>query len=464
MKNSKRIIKLFVAVLVCLLPIAVWAQTPDTLRINGILKIAKGQELKINAGTQVLFSPGASVWVEGGLSIAGEAQNPVILSSVDPKNPGAGFLINGSDPNSSVSIQHAILNHLSRAISFEPFWNRKSVSLSNIVVKNSEFNEAIIYVASPLINLSKQTIVFEIKNAHFFQNKAGVILENAGMSGITYNLDNLIFQNNTIEGNDNSLGILNINVASPYIAKNLLIGNLAFIQNTAGNKVLGLSLGGSQETIAAKGIYSLEGARPVFDNQQDARLPVLEAPLKDASTFPLPLCYFESVNHTANYILVKGKKCCTIKQVLDSNLLAIPATINVYADSITIPYTNGPAAYLLLENGMQITLPALPIIDTATATPKIKPPVVLQDTLINPTLPWTKTYEVGLMAGLAFSVGDIKHRFGIPGVFDWSKTAFVQYNKSAKVSYRFGFSRTNIGMHNVTAALPLFRSADTYGI
>jgi hypothetical protein len=332
------------------------------------------------------------------------------------------------------------------------------------VVKNSEFNEAIIYVASPLINLSKQSVDFELKNAHFFQNKAGVIIDNAGMSGITYYLDNLIFQNNTIEGNDNSLGILNINIASPYLAKNLLIGDIAFIQNTAGNKTLGLSLGGNQETIAAKGIYSLEGARPVFDNQQDARLPVLEAPLKDASTFPLPLCYFESVNHTANYILVKGKKCCTIKQVLDSNLLAIPATINVYADSIAIPYTNGHAAYLLLENGMQITLPTLPIADTSLATPIIKQPLVLQYTLVNPTKPWTKTYEVGFMAGLAFYVGDIKHRFGIPGVFDWSKTAFVQYNKSAKVSYRFGFSRTNIGMHNASAPLAIWQNASTYGL
>jgi hypothetical protein len=464
MKNSKSVIKLFVAVLVCLLPHTIWAQTADTLRINGILKIAKGQELKINAGTQVLFSPGASVWVEGGLSITGEAQNPVVFSSVDPSNPGAGFLINGSDPNSIISIQHATFNHLARAISFEPFWNRKSVSLSNLVVKNSEFNEAIIYVASPLINLSKQSVDFELKNAHFFQNKAGVIIDNAGMSGITYYLDNLIFQNNTIEGNDNSLGILNINIASPYLAKNLLIGDIAFIQNTAGNKTLGLSLGGNQETIVAKGIYSLEGTRTVFDNQQDARLPVLEAPIKDANSYPLALCYFESVNHTANYILVKGKKCCTIKQVLDSNLLALPATINVYADSIAIPYTNGHAAYLLLENGMQITLPTLPIADTALATPIIKQPLVLQDTLVNPTKPWTKTYEVGFMAGLAFYVGDIKHRFGIPGVFDWSKTAFVQYNKSAKVSYRFGFSRTNIGMHNPTAPLAIWRSADTYGL
>lgn len=464
MKNLKRIIKLFVALLVFLLPLTIWAQTADTLRINGILKIAKGQELKINAGTQVLFSPGASIWVEGGLSIAGEAQNPVVLSSVDPTNPGAGFLINGSDPNSQISIQHATFNHLSRAIGFEPFWNRKSVSLSNLVVKNSEFNEAIIYVASPLINLSKQTLVFELKNAHFFQNKAGIIIENAGMSGIAYYLDNLVFQNNTIEGNDNSLGILNINIASPYQAKNLLIGDLAFIQNTAGNKVLGLSLGGSQQTVAAKGIYSLQGARPVFDNQQDARLPALEAPIKDASAYPLALCYFESVNHNANYILVQGKKCCTIKQVLDSNLLAISATINVYADSIAIPYTNGIAAYLLLENGMQITLPALPVLDSALTTPKIKPPVVIQDTLINPTLPFTKSYEVGLMAGLAFYVGDIKHRFGIPGVYDWSKTAFFQYNKSAKVSYRFGFSRTNIGMHNVTAALPIWQSASTFGL
>jgi hypothetical protein len=113
---------------------------------------------------------------------------------------------------------------------------------------------------------------------------------------------------------------------------------------------------------------------------------------------------------------------------------------------------------------MQIKLPALPILDTATATPKIKPPVVLQDTLINPNMPWTKSYEVGLMAGLAFYVGDIKHRFGIPGVYDWSKTAFVQYNKSPKVSYRFGFSRTNIGMHNATAPLSIWQSANTYGL
>jgi hypothetical protein len=89
---------------------------------------------------------------------------------------------------------------------------------------------------------------------------------------------------------------------------------------------------------------------------------------------------------------------------------------------------------------------------------------VLQDTLVNPTKPWTKTYEVGFMAGLAFYVGDIKHRFGIPGVYDWSKTAFVQYNKSAKVSYRFGFSRTNIGMHNPTAPLAIWQSASTYGL
>jgi hypothetical protein len=465
MKHLRGFILQFGLMCIGFLPFTTWAQTNDTLYIKGIQKIAKGQELKINAGTQVSFASGAALWVEGSLFVTGDSKAPVIFTSENPEEPGTGIIINGNDPNARIVIHNASFNSLLRPLSFEPFWNRKTVSLENLNVKNSVFNEAVIFVAAPLVNLNKAAIQFELSNSQFFHNNAGIIIENAGSSGIVYNLDNLVFQNNKLVGNDNSLGILNINIANPYNPKNLNIGNLVFINNTANNKTLGLSLGGSQEAISAEGIYSTNNLRPVFDNQQDARLPLLEAPIKDASTYPLPLCYTENINHTKGRIALIGKKLCKITKVVDSNYVTIPATYSVLADSILINYQEGVAAYVLLENGMEEKLPAIPLEDTTSLTPeKPKPPIVLQDTLINPTQPWEKTYEVGLMGGLAFYVGDIKHRFGIPGVYDWSSTAFVQYNKSPKVSYRFGFSRTNIGMHNPTAALMFFRSADTYGL
>lgn len=466
MKHLRGIILQFGLISIGLFPIISRAQTSDTLHIKGVQKIAKGEELKINAGTQVRFASGAALWIEGSLFVTGDSKAPVVFASENPDEPGTGIIINGNEPNARIVMHNASFNGLLRPLSFEPFWSRKTVSIENLNVKNSVFNEAVIFVAAPLVNLNKPAIQFELSNSNFYHNNAGIIIENAGSSGITYTLDNLVFQNNKLLGNDNSLGILNINIASPYNPKNLNIGNLVFINNTVDNKTLGLSLGGgSQETVAAKAIYSNNNIRPVFDNQQDARLPLLEAPIKDIGSYPLPICFIESINHTKGNITLKGKKLCKITKVVDSNFVTIPATFNVLPDSILINYQEGLAAYVILENGMEEKLPAIAIQDTSTLNAEsTKPPIVLQDTLINPTQPWKKTYEVGLMGGLAFYVGDIKHRFGIPGVFDWSSTAFVQYNKSPKVSYRFGFSRTNIGMHNPTAALMLFRSADTYGL
>lgn len=461
--KTKRFIRLFFgALFICLLPYFSAAQSADTLRIRGAQKVAKGMELKINAGTQVIFEPGASLWVEGGLTIAGDAKSPVVFSSAQADDPGLGIIINGNDPSSQISVSHATFTQLARAFSFEPFWNRKAVSLDHIVVSHSVFNEAVIFVATPLLVLNKQSVSFALSHAHFLQNKGGIIIDNVGSSGIVYTLDHLVFQNNTVQGNDNSLGILHLHIASPYQAKNLRLGELVFIENRANNQVLGLSLGGSQESVAAKGIYSLNGTRSIYDSQQDARLPKLDAPLLDAYSYNQKLCFIEATQHQQGQIVLKGKKLCAVKQVLDSNLMPIQANTNAFADSITISYTTGIAAFVVLENGLKAALPALPIPDSTQAP--IKPPVLIPDTLINPGVPFSKSYEIGLMAGLAFYVGDIKHRFGIPGVYDWSKAIFVQYNKSPRVSYRFGFSRTNIGMHNPTAALAVWRSADTYGL
>jgi urease beta subunit len=77
MKHLRGIILQFGLICIGFLPFTTWAQTNDTLNIKGIQKIAKGQELKINAGTQVRFASGAALWIEGSLFVTGDSKAPV---------------------------------------------------------------------------------------------------------------------------------------------------------------------------------------------------------------------------------------------------------------------------------------------------------------------------------------------------------------------------------------------------
>jgi len=89
----------------------------DTLRIENILKISRGEKLEIKAGTVVLFSPGARIWVEGTLTISGTKEKNVILTSLSKENPGTGVFVNGIDLQGNINIQNAVFDGLIQPIS-----------------------------------------------------------------------------------------------------------------------------------------------------------------------------------------------------------------------------------------------------------------------------------------------------------------------------------------------------------
>jgi hypothetical protein len=80
------------------------ANGQDTLRIEGIRKVTKNEDYKINAGTVVIFAPGARLWIEGSLTANGTPARPIQFTSEDSKNPGVGIIINGYSEKENINI------------------------------------------------------------------------------------------------------------------------------------------------------------------------------------------------------------------------------------------------------------------------------------------------------------------------------------------------------------------------
>ncbi len=436
----------------------------DTLQISQVLRVAKGEEYKIKAGTVVVFKPGARIWIEGGLFVGGTKELPVQFISENTTDPGAGIVVNGIDMKSSIFISNASFTGLMQPISFEPFWARESVVFDNITVSKSAYNESVIFVSSPMSNLNEKPISFKLTNSSFYNNKSGIIIDNAGGSGIKYELDYLTFEDNKVFGNDTSLGILHLNIAKPFFAQNLRIGHIAFNRNFASNSPIGISVSGNAENILTEGIYTSNANRPVYDYYADPRLPVIKGDVKNLNQWPGENCFIQDLSHLSGSILLTLPKACKIAAVQDSLGNNLPYTQKIQNDSIEIFYSDGIAKNIVTSSGLQIELPPLNAEQDSLTQVKLKGPKVVNadSLLINPSVPFTPSYEAGVWGGLAFYVGDIKHKFGIPGCYEWTGGLYVQYNRKRNWSYRGSFYRTNIGMHDPTAPLMIWQTASTY--
>lgn len=436
----------------------------DTLQISQVVKVAKGEEYKIKAGTVVLFKPGARIWVEGGLFVGGTKEQPVHFISENTNDPGAGIVFNGIDTKSSIYIANASFSGLMQPISFEPFWSREAVVFDNITIRKSEYSESVLFVASPMSNLNEKPISFKLVNSNFYNNKSGIIIDNAGGSGIKYQIDYLTFEDNKVFGNDTSLGVLHLNIAKPYFEKNLQIGHLAFNRNFASGSPIGLSVSGNAENVLTEGLYTSNNNRPVYDYYADPRLPLIKGEVKNLTQWPGDNCFIQDLTHLSGTILLKTAKGCKIAAVQDSIGNKLPYTQRFQNDSLEIFYSDGIAKTLVTSLGLQVELPALKPEEDSLSQAKLKGPKVINadSLLINPGVPFVPSYEAGVWGGLACYVGDIHHKFGIPGVFEWTGGLYVQYNRKRNWSYRGTFYRTNIGMHDPTAPLMIWQSAPTY--
>lgn len=461
----KLLYRTITGVLLVLLCSAVSAQ--EVLRIEGVRKVSKGENLKVKPGTTIVFSPGARIWVEGSLEITGTEEQPVFINSQDTKDPGIGIFVNGVNQDATVHIAHARFSNISRPLSFEPFWARREVTLDNLRISSANFDEAVLFVAAPLVNQNLNPIRFSLTNSEFFNNQSGVIMENAGASGYHIALANLVFDENHLSGSDISLGILHLNIASPFAEKNLEIGNLAFHNNTSGDKTIGISLGGNAENINGAGIFAPGSAKPVYDYYSDPRLPVFKAPLNQLNTWSGKHCFIENLTHLKGLVLLKSARSCSVVSLLDSNENAMAFTQQYLNDSLRVTYTTGIASMLITAEGMRIALP-FPIMPADTSKPAILKPEEQpkkekeQDTTLVKPFVFKPSFEIGGWGGLAFYIGDVRHRFGIPGCFEWTGGFFLQYNRSENYSLRATYYRTNIGMMDPTAPLYIFRGSPHY--
>lgn len=450
------------SILLCLINSRIMAQ--DTLVIDKVKKINRNQTFTIKAGTTVVFNPGAIIWVEGSLNFEGNQNNPVLIKSLSKDNPGIGIIINGHAPEANINLKYVEFAGIARPISFEPFWSRKKVNLERLKIHGSSYREAVIFVANPLIDLKLDQIQFKLTNSEFYNNQAGILIENAGIKGIQYELNNLLFQQNQIAGNDASLGILHLNINQPFVQDNLKLGNLAFHENKAGNTPIGLSLSGDRAEISAKGVYNSTSERPVYDFLSDPRLPSLNAEQLALSQWPENFCYIDYIKHTPQTILALGSKSCAISQILDSLENPMSFIQAFKMDSLFITYSDGIAKTMVMNNGLRVNLPPLSILNLDSlykkrlASDNEKPDSITlkKDSKTFPS------YEIGAWGGLAFYVGDIEHKFGIPGTYEWTGGAFLQYNRNPSWSYRLSYYRTNIGMHDPTAPLQIWQSSPTF--
>jgi hypothetical protein len=435
----------------------------DTLRIKQTITIKKGQELRIKEGTIVVFYPETRIWVEGGLKVIGTNEKPIQFTSFDANNPGIGISINGHSTNQIALIQNVEFRNLVQPVRFEPFWFRKNITINNISISNCKFSEAVIYVSSPLIDQRNQIINFELKNSKFYNNSSGLILEEIGSKNIYYGIDNLAFFENKLSGSDNSFGVFHLNLSSAFKSNSYKIGSLLFNRNQLEKSEIGLSVSGRVDSIEIGEIY-YNNLRPVFDYYIDPRLPKIIFKNKNIKQWQNAICLINQINHEPGKIELLGSQCKVIN-LFDSAGNDLKFDVFNSLDTMILKYeSNRLANKILFQENLEVQVPK---IDNkyyllTDSLKEIENKKQGDSILIAKTELFTKSFEIGLWGGFSAFMGDVKHKFGIPGCIEWTGGIYLQYNFKRNLSLRGTYYRTNIGMHDPTAALFMFQSAPFY--
>ena len=474
--------------------IALAGNAQSVLQIKDRKVVKPGETFEIPAGTEVVFGPGASILVEGSLKIKGSKSNPVVFRNEDNEKPGNGIQIYGIEENGEIVIEHTHYFGVIQALRFDPFWYRKSVSISNVKIRNASSFEPIIYVATPLIDLREgKAIDFKLKGSEFSNNASGVILESVGSDGIKYDIDKLYFSDNSIAGGDESFGMLHLDFTNSSNIKDVSIGDVAFERNYANNVPVGLSVSGSSnQNLTVNNVYYSGSSDVIFDQRKDSRVPKVNGNFSNDLTTFGKAGYIESITHEYGKLSAVTKGDFKFVELQDSFGRKVDYTIEKLGDTQMLNYIQGYPVFGLLEDGSKMgipsiennILPTLEITKTDTAefnrfqrmkqdTPQTTA-VEQSDVLsVGLNLPMFKkkgevvrklrVWEIGIWGGGAiYGGGDIKHKFApIPSNIDLSLGLYGQYNFNSRFSARLSLYKSTISIHNLysiglfTGTLPL---------
>ena len=462
--------------------VALAGSAQSVMQIKDRKVVKPGETFEIPAGTEVIFGPGASILVEGSLKIKGSKNNPVIFKNEDNEKPGNGIQIYGIEENGEILIEYAQYLGVIQALRFDPFWYRKSVSISNVNIRNASSFEPIIYVATPLIDLrGGKAINFKINNSEFLNNASGVILESVGSDGIKYDIDKLYFSDNSIAGGDAAFGMLHLDFTNSSNIKDISIGDVAFERNYANNVPVGLSVSGSSnQTLGVSNIYYSGSNDVIFDQRKDSRVPKVNGDLTNDLTKFGKSGYMESISHEYGKLSAVTKGDFKFVELQDSFGRKVDYTLEKVGDTQTLNYIQGYPVFGLLEDGSKMgipsiennVLPTLEItkIDTAEfnrfqrmqkeapQTTSVEQSDVLS---VGLNLPMFKkkgeivrklrVWEIGIWGGGAvYGSGDIKNKnFGYPSNLDPSYGLYAQYNVNSRFSAKITMSSAIVAIHDL---------------
>lgn len=455
----------------------------DVMRIAGTQIVKKGETMTIEAGKLVQFEAGATLLVEGSLVVRGTMDKPVVFQSVDLQNPGNGVMVKGVEEVGSIVIENVRAEGLVQALRFDPFWYRKSVSLSGVTVSGSNSGEPVMYVAGPLLDLREgMDIQFSMTSMKFFNNTGSVLLEKVGSDGIVYSLDKLLFSENNLPGSDATMGILHLDVARTVSAGQLKIGELAFNRNMSGANSVGLSLSGGDgtgsEKLSAAAVYGEQVNALIYDNRVNSRVPSLEiAKVGGLDAYSEEKDFVVGAKHTFGKVVMNVVGNPRVVKMEDSLGRPVFNNANRLGDTLVLSYLEGNPTVITLANGQKFMVPKLtaaelppPIyrkVDTVLLERIVKmngeeskvDRLTLKLTLPIPMggnhskLDSLGTWEVGQwFGGAIYAGGDIKHKFSpMPSTVEYSYGLYLQKNVHTRFSYAIDYYHCRISMHNLLA-------------
>ncbi len=474
----------------------------SVINISGTKTVAGGEIFKVPAGSTLVFEPGALLSVEGGLELNGTEESPIKIISKDPQNPGRGIQINGWDQNATIQISHANFDGLLQPLRFDPFWYRKTVKFKNIGIKNSTSGEPVLYVANPMIDLSKpeNKVIFNMDGLNVVNNNSGVLLESYNSAGLVYNLDNLRFSDNYISGSDASFGILTLNFENGSSAVTSKIGNVLMIRNLAGTTPLGIAVAGSSKQSTSIGkLYVADGSRLVYDQSKDPRIPIVVTEVSsDVNAFGLNN-YLMSVSHQFGTVKTVPTGASQFVELRDSSERLVEYNLVKVGDTQMYHYIQGLPVWGYSNDGTRVRIPEVNAteisnvyvtkIDTGEYYTYLRNKndeakfyathLVLDKYLTLPVikrkgeiLEKQKTWELGIWGGGSiYGGGDLKHKttkdfVTAPDVFkkmflvkdipvfstiEYSRGIYAQYNVNQRFSAKVNGYYSSISMHNLYA-------------
>jgi len=471
MKQKIKFILLFVTVLV--FSGNLFAQ--DTIVIEKARIIPKGQSFDVAPGTVLVLKPGAKIWVEGSLNFSGTANQPITVISENTNDPGAGIVINGQSYQQQINISYTNFYSLIQALRFDPFWARKSIKLNQIKISQSLYNESSFYISAPFKDHGFAPIQFSITGLDYFNNNASAFIEDYGNNAIQYKLSGLNFYENKLEKSDEAFGILNIEKSDDKLNQSNTIDKIAFHKNFIGDKEIGLSVSGNQDSIGVQSLYYSGSKLPIADAKTDPRLPYVK--IESASSLKESLsdkCFVDNVIHTNGKVTVFSSSACSVSALLDSAENKIPYTVSRNKDSITLSYNSkNPPIKMWMNELFWVPVPVLPKIDTLASAP-IKPIETkveeekrahgfwADSSMLKDLDLFKPSFEIGMFTGVAGYVGDIKPKFGIPACYEFSNGINIQYHHNKHLSYQFIYNRADIASNDPTALFLAYSSLPFY--